>query len=310
VAQASAVSDVNDLLTSVRQGSNIPIVLNDTNVSLSEILYDLDGDSSTGVNGQEAILIVGFIDFGDNWFNSGEDNSVTDIRDVSISSGSPEVQPDDVPVELTGWFAGVVLGTGTTPEPDSNTATQVYLGSIPNDTVIHIGSTDRTWHVSDSGAIFQMYADSANNYSTASVDGTFSSATDGTKVAELGFRGTPVSGGSGLSGSYAAGDEYYAIRFNNGYTPGAIPTNFYTSINTVWSLSGSAFEKFGANDTGNNFYAEGGLGSTGANSPWHIAGNASAKILLLPLPSGALAGFALLGLLGFGRQVRRRRKVA
>jgi hypothetical protein len=307
-ARAGEVDDVNSKLWSIWQDKYTPIILNDSNWSLYEIVKDLDGD------GTNEIVIMGFIDFGDDWETGTGTIPPGKIR--SISGTTPSVDPDASPaVELTGWFAGVVIGgsstlPGVSPETAS-TDPHVYLGAVPDGTSFDVdgdGIDDWTWNPDGSGTMVQLWADSANNFSTGvgSPLGLFPKATDGTKVVELGYKGTPADGSETGGTAYGAGTEYYALQFES-FGSGTA-TDFYASLNSVWTLGSSLFTQLGANDTGNNFYATGSLTLLGSG-PWKYTGEAEARIILLPLPSGALAGLALLGLLGFGRQIRRKKSL-
>jgi hypothetical protein len=314
-ARAGEVEDVNSKLWSIWSGDQLtPIVLNDSNWSLSEIKKDLNGD------GVDETIITGFIDFGDNWGRGSGNIGTTPIKD--IASGSPSVDPDDPPaLELTGWFAGVVIGGsptgfgGISPDDPFNSNPFVYLGALPDPTSFDVdfdgdGTADATWtwNPDGTGTMVQFFADSNNDVETDtnSIATTYAKSTNGTKVMEVGMRGTPADGTEAAGTAYGAGLEYYALGFKNTVTGQA--SGFFASLNTTWAL-GSVFSKLAPNDTGNNFYASGTLFLAGDASQFEYSGGGEGKILLLPLPSGALAGLALLGLLGFGRQIRRKKSM-
>jgi hypothetical protein len=318
-ARAGEVEDVNSKLWSIWQDKYTPIILNDSNWSLYEFSgattgVDYNGD---GVANAADIVIMGFIDFGDDWETGTGTIPPGKIR--SISGTTPSVDPDASPaVELSGWFAGVVIGgtpyaNGVSPET-LITNPHVYLGAVADGTGFDIdgdGIDDWTWNPDGTGTMVQVWADSANNFSTgtASPAALFPKATDGTKVVEFGFKGTPADGSQSGGSAYGAGTEYYALQFEGQLSDlsySGIATDFYASLNSVWTLGSSIFTQIGANDTGNNFYAKGQLNLL-TSGPWKYTGEAEGRIILLPLPSGALAGLALLGLLGFGRQLRRKK---
>jgi hypothetical protein len=318
-ARAGEVEDVNSKLWSIWQDKYTPTILNDSNWSLYEFSgavtgVDYNGD---GVANLADIVIMGFIDFGDDW-ETGT-NTIPPGKIRSISGDDPVVDPDDPPVvELSGWFAGVVIGgtpyaDGVSPET-LVVDPHVYLGSVADGTTFDLngdGVDDVTWNPDGSGTMVQLWADSANNFSsgTGSPAALYGTATDGTKVVEFGFRGTPANGSEKGGSAYGAGTEYYALQFESKLSDGTysgIATDFYASLNSVWALGSSIFTTLGANDTGNNFYAVGSL-TLLDSGPWKYTGEAEGRIILLPLPSGAFAGLALLGLLGFGRQLRRKK---
>jgi hypothetical protein len=328
-AQAGAIDDVNSKLWGVWQSSDRPIILNDSNYSMYEFagkfIDPLTGaDLGTGVdyNGdgsvdESDIVIMGFIDFGDGWETGTTTIPPGLIR--TTSGQSPSVDPDASPaVELSGWFAGVVIGgsptaSGISPEKANVTNPFVYLGAVSSGTGFDLdgdGTNDATWSPNSSTALVQLWADSANNFNTgtSSPAALYPVATDGTPVVEFGFRGTPADGSETAGTAYGAGKEYYALQFETGAS--GIATNFYASLNSVWTDSSSIFGLLGPNDTGNNFYATGALTEL-SGSPWKYkdTGGAEARIMILPLPSGALAGLALLGLLGFGRRIRRKKSL-
>lgn len=65
------------------------------------------------------------------------------------------------------------------------------------------------------------------------------------------------------------------------------------------------FDRVEPNDTGNTVYLQGSFGSEDKN--WFAIGDVDAKILLVPLPGAAWGGLLLLGALGLGRNIRRRK---
>jgi hypothetical protein len=302
VARAGDVSDVNTLLGAVAGGPKIPTILNDTNVSLAEIV------ASDGTH-----YITGFINFSDNWSNSGVINSggLNTIANISDSTPVNQVDPDidvnqPVGTELTGWFMAKVLGFGANPETGtydaSDDASYAFLAPVASGTVITApDGTDLTWDGHD-GSVLRLYADDNNDYYTDSLAAALSTTTNGTEVVDFGFNGS-----ASTSASYSSGDEFYAIGLNSS----GVAKDFHASLNVVWADSSSDFSKLGPNDVGTQFYGYGPLfPDNGGVWAYNGGPGAVGKILLLPLPSGALAGLALLGLLAFGRVAWRRKHLA